>query len=518
MKYLSKSAKDILFAVIVRNRTMFKTAKASLASEHFPERDASYEMIWLSVTKHYELASDPPSQANIKRIIDSFLEEDEDDDDIEETIRAAKKVVKLAFLLTQDEIESHIQTARTYLKRYLNASLLQQATQLIESEEVPDDLSTLLSDLHHKTVANTAVEMGETALTLPMDYFTGCDVFQIPTSIPFFDAALDGGPESGEVIGWLGCVGSGKSTFTGQMADSRAKTIHAAKSEKICYIFSFEEAGNVRMALASCCAGIPRDTIKAAMRARSMSQLSSSQKGDLKEYERAQRAMLKKSDRKYFLGELERWEMATKIVNKHICLADFSGANQSLANFGPRYVDGIVDFIQIHQDQQGNPGVDLVFVDYATACVSQHLHANPKLVNQRRELILRLPFHLKRMISNKFRTATILLHQLDTAANARGPARAVYINEAGEAKTFDENCDFAMACSKMNDDGYAVVTFGKARRTTAAPDQIIRLDKPYSRFVAADRNKVSLVEGRVVDAGTARMLGGFSASKFGVTD
>lgn len=399
---------------------------------------------------------------------------------------------------------------------HLLDKLLQQAVRLQVREKLvrPSDMMSTLSEARQQLQAGLAkgtdrfqdVFTKRRTKTRPGRY--------IQVGVPFFDYFVGGhGPASGDVIGHAAPRGGGKTTLSSQLACETAKreemrARQEGRPPEWVYVFNYEQIIDPMSQMLTHLAEIDRDTVDKYVITSNADELSY---GDnYKPYElemfRDMIAAAKRGDAPWPMAERERVQQAEDFIRSHIMLADFSGQDEDNLNLAGSYVDGVRQYIDMHQEFIGRPGVAGVFIDYAGICVRIHIANNKRLkMEDQRHLIKDLPMRCKREIGNALGCFVFVSQQLSADEASRRPGTRPDPNKFNEGKAFAENCDFTLVNGVPGPGGLTVFVQSKGRRGDPRPDQVIQLHGRRGRWVAVDQQYV-VINGEVTARQDAAML------------
>lgn len=344
----------------------------------------------------------------------------------------------------------------------------------------------------------------------------------IPTGNVLVDNYCNGtGPVSGDVIGHAAPRSGGKSVLANQIGVEVAlREWNLAKLEsrppRWVYVFNYEKIEDPLTHMLSYLANIPRDTVEEFVYTKSLDSFSSGR--DYKPYEQKAYAykisLAEQGQGNFPATEQRRLELARKALQRNVMLVDFTPSTEVLADMADNYVDGITEFIESHQQMVGNPGVDAVIVDYASACVDRYLFSGKAKGGskgdpdrQENRLIQRVAMQIKHSIAVKYGAFVWVAQQLaaDEASRARGSRPDP--NKTKGCRAFFENCDYGVVNGLTTEDGLAIAVHSKTRRGRLRPDRVIRLNGEFCNW-RVDEGDYAIVANRIVSSDDVRQMQG----------
>lgn len=518
MQAIEQKERRLLFAAVCVNEMIMMRMRELFHEKELLDQFTVEEFVLDSAVDYYEQFEEMPDlgilRSNMQADWEASVMESGADDDLIADERELEEIFELANTLKQRPPELLERVCNKIIDKLYEFALRNLTTREVSSRQ---PLLQVLSDMQGQLHAGLGGGGSRFASVFDKRRaaITGNERF-IETSIPFIDSFLGGrGPISGDVIGHAAPRGAGKTTLSSQVAVEVAKrerwlSQQSAEPPKIVYVFNYEQIKDPMTQMVVNIAEIPRDTIDEYMVTFDEKILSSGK--DYHDYERkkfkAAIEAAQKGEKPWPLAELSRVELAEKFISEHIALVDFTGSDPDNNALAGRYVDGIIDYISMHQKHLGNPGVSAVLIDYAGTCVRTHISMNPKLSEDRhyRSLIDDLPLRCKREVSNRFNCFVWVSQQLAADEASRAGGTRPDPNKFKGCKSFAENCDFAIVNGMPTKEGLAVFVQSKARRGKPVPDKAVKLVGQFSRWVSAE-SQYAIVSGRAVDRADLEMLG-----------
>lgn len=499
-----------LFAATCVNERLRRRASQILRGEDFGEEYAIYRFVLDILLEYTDKHERMPKVGVLRSLIIANLQQDEDAEP--EDIQEVNELAQLMRALVDEDPAFVYEAAAGYMNDFKQHCLKERYKARIGSTQ---------------NLAETLVEAQE---ELQTSLVTDADIFANPLAIPLegrppgryfrtglgiFDHFTGGtGPAQGDVVGHAAPSGGGKSTLASHVAYLVTKLeIQQARQEGrqpgITYIFNYEQALDPFVHVLANAANVPRTTIENVINSSGQQQILSRGQ-EYKQYEldmfRMALAKARREQGNYPLAEQERIQRVQEMVKDTLIVVDFAGGNPALNPYATGLVDGVVEYIQLHQLANGSPGVTAVFLDYASAMARRFL-SGPRARTRRDmdeyTLLIDIPLQAKHKISVPMKCFTLISQQL--AADEGGKAGGVRPDPAKfrGCKAFSENCDFAFANGKTtHGEHLAIFAQAKVRRGSAMPDMIGRLVGGFSRWETADGD-YTIANNRVMDRSEA---------------
>ena len=504
----------LMTAAICINEKLYRRAK-----ELFIGRDLTDSLypvetfVMESVDAHFTQFGEMPHLDVLRSRMAADLEESEDV--APEDTQEISQIFSMAMSLNEQPPATIERVVHSLMDRFLEECLRRQISAQL-SDRRSGSLMDVLQTNQKRLQTGLASGTGrfESVFEKHRKANTGDGRF-IELGIPFLDYMIAGtGPASGDVVGHAAPRGGGKTTLSSQVAVSVAKREAVIAEElgtrpKMVYIFNYEEVRDPMTQMLVNLTKTPRDTIDEYIVTGDSSILSSGRNYKTYEQERYQKtlaAISRGAKMAWPLAELERIEAAEKFISKYIQIADFTGDDPDNAELSGRFVEGIRDYITMHQQEIGNPGVAAVIIDYAGSCVRVHISATPGLSDRnQRPLTDDLPLMAKRLIANPMRCFVWIAQQLAAVEASRRPGTRPDPNAFKDCKSFAENCVFTIASGVPTNEGYTIFVQSKARRGGQRGDRVVRLNGKYSRWIDADRD-FAIVRGEIMNRKDANRM------------
>lgn len=469
---LNRKQMFFMFAVLLRDKESFRVAKAKLDATKFATgENKPFAIVWDAAVTYHTKYDRLANYHQLLLEVESMVNDDDtiDDDDIDQMNSLLIKAWKLP------RKDFSRPQAAEYL-RYFLEELLQEQTALDLSSDPLADLSTLLSARATEISDLKSMSGGPLVEPFPTGYENKLKLVVQPTGVPFIDLFLNGGTAAREVYGFVGPVGSCKTTLTVQLAVLRALELQAvweaagkpAGKLPIVYVVAWEEPlSSLRMRALGYGANVSR---------KSMESGDYSTSKTLKPYEKA----LFKSQLSQgleVLGERERVNQMAMRLNLNLRFVDFTGGTPELKAPAGNFVDGIATVVDQDQHLRNNPGVGAIYLDYAKAAALKYCMANGLDESRKlRHLIGGMPLAAKSSLAERYGTSVWIMHQLSSEAGGRAPGVEPKSTDTMEAKNFFENVDFGLMVGTVSRENLCMIVGAKTRRAERRKPEIVHVD------------------------------------------
>lgn len=345
-----------------------------------------------------------------------------------------------------------------------------------------------------------------------------------PTTVPFIDSWMDGGPAPKEVIGLLGPTGAGKTLLAVTLICAIAErqrsiqdSFNARNMEyrpKLSYFVTYEQSvSELQHRLISCACQIKTSTVMQLKNPDT--QFTSALKGDLKTYEiDAFRKKHHNIDLAQCVipGELERWNAGRILLNDYIRVIDLSGTDPDKSRPGIGFVEEVESLIARDQERCGNPGVATVIIDYVNLAVGRYLDANNKDDSSAlRKAISMYVDKLRFKVAGRFNTHVWALNQLNAKGNSGAPTKLTSHMQAAESSAYSHHLAWCCALGvKDTETNCLTLNFSKRRRAGESldPSIIHIVDDMATMEDGRDRYMLSPSTGRIVPTALANQIRG----------
>ena len=515
MPKLSTKKIRILFAAICVNERLARRAGKILREDVFNDAFAIYRFV-LDVLleyfdEHRKLPSPPVLRSNL---LADFAgnEYAEESDELE-----LAEVYRLVEALQAEDADSLFNIVTPYMDAFKEMCIRERMKESLDNEDFVELLKTTQLDLRQAMVTDS----DKFSDPLGSNFDNRLRGKYTLTGNPLIDSFCGGtGPATGEVVGHAAVSGGGKTTLSAQTAlDTTMIELHEASQTgerpQVTYLMQWEAIEAATSCLLAYGAKVPRTTLDDYQNNPVEEQIFSTGR-DYKDYEkkrfRKHIAMAAKGKGQFPLAERERVDRLRKQIAGALYIVDFSGGNAALRQYSNRYVDGIEEFIEEHQLSIGSPGVNAVFVDYASACARAYIsNSKRKTKETEYELLLNLPLEIKRRITNPMRCWAMVHHQLGSTEGGKAGGTRPDPTAWKGCKSFCENCDHGFVNGKLTDDtNLSIFVQAKVRRGKPHPDIVGHLDGDFSTWKQATGDVV-VTGNRVMNRSEAMKMAGMNA-------
>lgn len=374
--------------------------------------------------------------------------------------------------------------SREIVRRFLKERLVYAQLAQVWQAGVPADMGTVLANA---TTALQRVEQVNNNPTAPavLGLWQDAPVNSRTTGLGWLDRYMDGGHANGEVIGLLGPTGVGKTLLGCNLAVASAQTEFKRAGEegrrpRCVYFITYElRRMEVLGRILANHAQIAASTCKLLDGMNHWNVFSSATRNDYKPYEHS---LPLRSDGPR-LGEAERYMNAERLLKDTVHIMDLSGNATERSRVGDGGIKELTGLIAQDQAVRGNPGVELVVIDYLMVLVTRSLQRRG--LDLSKNLRLEIPTAMdeaKGQIAQRFNTPVWMLHQLNAAGNRKGVTATNNHIDAAESSSFAHNCAFVASLgTKDVESSCALLTFGKRRRAgDYVPPVIVHIDGQFA--------------------------------------
>jgi hypothetical protein len=511
VKEVDSYSKIALFACIAVDEVLFKRALATLDNNLFPEQDNVFEFWFDTVKELYADVKEMPDIKMLQTAVAASLMESKDVSEEEvELINHIWQVANTYTKLPEDKKTKYCSAAYRTLSNYISDCTRKNLARQLSR---PQDLLTTIESARNSLVEKLATDedvFGSLFLE-KLDQRKPGKILSL--GLEFVDAFAAGSPGTREVMGHAAPRGGGKSTLINQCACNVAmeEQVKAAKENRApawVYIFNYERPEDPLCHSISYVGTINRNQVEHSIITGQRDHFTKAP--DYADYEVAKFGELIKNAKKgkglYPLAEYDRFNAARNRLASNLCIADFSGQTHALMRYAGNFVEGMAEFIEQHQQRNGNPGVLFVGVDYAGVCARVHMRATNRKEDAERSLIEEIPLRAKRLVANRFNCFVWVTHQLAADEAGRKGGTRPDPNKFKMCKSFPENCDFCIVNGVISkEDSLAVFVQAKARRGIPRPDMVGHLEADFCKWTSAGANYV-IYNNQVVPADLARKM------------
>lgn len=504
---LSFLKKQLMFAVAVRNPTVFEFAHKVLKDADVAKMGEFYAVIWRCVRKCYKQTNQLPDAQIMLTDVNNEL-------------------IAYPTLLTPDEIDE----CEEFIKGYIfepatwqdydvttSPMHAKEATKVVrqfKDELVAEDLSLLIRD---GTVSNnlmgvlqekvTAIAAAAVESTAPTD-----DLFDEgwqhekqpklePTGVSILDEFI-GGQTAGEVYLFFGPFSSCKTTLAVQAfciaikaAKERTDSENAAYEQagskkrvlyKAVYVTYETKKNEVRQRCLAFLANISRDRMLGVDSVATMKDLRKTGE-PIQKYEKKLYAkeISEGKDVATLPGEWERVEAAVEVIRKHGIFLDMTSVGSEI---NPKGCGGMLELAarlksQVELDKCQ---LSVVWIDHLAAMVDNMIGSDDKFTDDnKRHILKRAPKQAVDFIGVPMSCPVWIVHQFSGAANERGSTAQFHHTDGDECKTVGMFADFCIVTGPATKDGnqFCVFDVTKFRRKPPNSRKIVKIEGEFNRVV-----------------------------------
>jgi hypothetical protein len=280
------------------------------------------------------------------------------------------------------------------------------------------------------------------------------------TGIGFFDRIL-GGQRVGDLNGFIGAIGAGKTTTGCHMATASAKQAYTeweaagvpnTRPDLTLFITAEESGDRVMPRLQSAAFQIPRVKLE------TMTDWSAlTHPGATEAYEQALAPTAPE-----VLSEMDRYYINYEWFNSSLEVFDMSGSQQ-FPHAGEGFVPEIVANIESTLNARGQR-LRTVIIDWVGILVERYMGANGIRQDNLRYYISKFLSDCRRMVAERFGCTVWAMHQLKTSLGSSSPTKLFHHSDAAEATNYAAELAVC-ACMGVpdNETGCRRINFSKVR-------------------------------------------------------
>lgn len=477
---LDYRAKQLMFAVLLRNETVFKQIMPQLTADSFGSTDVIYRVVWETLVDYYQKLEHMPQYELLAADIEERLRLDPA---LLNNIEVDQLTEFLTFAFAPDTFSIPVETDPNIAKWTLRKvkqfitehELMRLHDSLITEESIPTRIPDILSQLMTRVQAIDVIDQTNNTDAFPAAWEVNTALNISPIGPSFLNAYTDGGHAVGELYGLLGPYGSCKSTLAYMISVDQAtmayqyRIDHPSTKPRIAVVVSYEDRINaMRQRSMGYAARISRSVMQTMT---SYADLSTT--GNLREYELHEfRDDINTLGMANVAGERERVMHQQGILNTHLCLLDMTGfSRKGVGGGGIREIANNIS----EELRRRNAECCCVVIDYVGAMVKRHISMNELNLDDIRHHIGASVIDAKSLIGDVFNVPVWLLHQYNGSANSITAPRVPDHTEAAENRSFGENLDFIFGISRVQPNNLAVIGCTKHRRFGNKENRVIRV-------------------------------------------
>lgn len=505
---LSPEMRSRVLGYILRRYDLFLQAKDLLTIHHF-DTEPELAALWSIVLDYHEQHNRLPGEEIL--LVELF---ERRRDSLTLPASAIQRAVDmLAHVFALDESKIDVAWAAARLQHLLYDHLATETTRAITTlYGVPTDGAGWAEKIYSQSQLIAGVTTGT-----PPSIFGSEDENDTswmvqpkiiePTGVGFVDHYLDGGPARGEVHLVLGPTGSCKTRLVTQLVETEIRAMAAqARAQPdappgVSVYAHYELKGpEVMQRFLSCAASVPLKTLE---RASSLGCYSTSQ--SLKDYERTlfQREI---SAGLPVLGEQERLKAAREILRRHLVTFDMTGSDN--LSVGTRGHDELIGRVRSYFKAHPTFRPATIVVDYIGAMVERQINAEGRDDRDRRNLVGRMPLHLRNLMAVPLDCKVWVLQQVASAQSSMPVTTLPKRSDAADAKNLADNCDSCLVLSNPNAQNLCLIANDKPRRTGRYEPKILHIHPVYSWVEdVSEQYQTEARSKSILSKEEARMLG-----------
>lgn len=275
---------------------------------------------------------------------------------------------------------------------------------------------------------------------------------RIPTGVTFIDLMLNGGPRIGEVYGFLGESGGGKTTMSNQVAISYARSKHRVA------VFTYEEpvSNEYLIPVYACASGVSRNALEALPADFDPSQLDA--------------------------DTSERLKKAMDVIGPYLAFYDMSGIYDKRGYGG---VEEIASILAQARDN-GNP-YEAIVIDWFWVLMTRVFGRDRKSkIDDERKYAQDVCDQIKNL-AREFNVWALVMQQMAPAA-AGGKKKKSW-REAAEMRSFAWYFHGCLVLEPLNEQKIGALHLSKGRNMSAA-STMVKLDGEHATFVSLSKDMV----------------------------
>lgn len=477
---LDQRSKQLMFAVLLRNESVFKQVQ-ELLTDQFESHDVVYRVVWETVVEYFNKLEHLPQYELLAAEIEERLKSDPA---LLSGVEIEQMNEFLTFAYDPSTFSLPVETDETIAKWTLSKvrqfivehALVEMHQNLITEDSIPLHVPDVLSKLITRVQNVDSIGSTHNSTAFPDDWETDIALDIRPTNLTFLDHYINGGHVPGELYGVLGPFGSCKSTIAYALsveqataAYNRFTNTHPGSKRRVAFIVSYEDRIKMmRQRSMGYAARISRQVMEGM---KSYADLSTT--GSLRDYElREYRDAIRTAGLENTPGERERVQQQKEILNNHLCLLDLTGFDRKGVGGGSiREIAGLINSELRRRDAE----CACVVIDYMGAMVRRFIAMNDGEVDNIRHYMAASIIDAKSLLADEFNTPVWLLHQLNGDANSWLGAKIADHTSASEIKSYAENLDFCFSISRIQANNLAVIGCTKHRRAGGQEKKVIHV-------------------------------------------
>ena len=484
--YLTDKNKELLMALLMYNKDLYRAAAEMLKPESFDAYDAHFGILWKCLVQLHEAVGDLPTREMILAWVDELASgggiSEIELASLQDFLTRAEDLQKKNAALGKDLTEeTYTRWGSEKLRQFLEEALTREVRSELpgDSPDMAVQMPSILLELRERYDRIQALDAAPVNLAFPTGWDQDTAIDVEPTMLKFIDVFMGGGSASAEVYGFMGPDGSCKTTILYMLAAEAAKRYYdeakAGGRKRVAFVFSYEDnLPTMRRRIMGYAAGVMRKYFEVAKDYNK----DLSHRDSLRDYEKLKhQTELLRGD--VVDGEYERVMELVPQFNDHLCLVDGTGGRYSHGGTGG--VDEIAQRVGTELRAR-NALCGMVGVDYLLAAVDRYMRANNISPDHKRHHVGAFPLSVKHKVAAPFNCHVWLLQQLAAAANSRASGASQHHTDAAEAKNFGENLDFCLQLGvprQINEHKILSLECTKQRRWKTEPRLFLEISHDY---------------------------------------
>jgi len=518
---LSLLKKQLMFAVAVRNPTVFEFAHKVLKDADVAKMGEFYAVIWRCVRKCYKQTQQLPdaqillTDVNNELIAYPTLLTEDEIDECEEFIKGY--IFEPATWQDYDVTTStmHAKEATKVVRQFKDELVAGDLSLLIRDGTVSNNLMQVLQD---KVASIASAAEDSNALTDAL-FDDGWQHETQPklesTGVSVLDEFI-GGQTAGECYLFFGPFSSCKTTLAVQAFCVSVKAAHdrtvtenaayeAAGSEtrvlyKAVYATYETKKNEVRQRCLAFLADISRDRMLGVASVATMQDLRKTGELPLQKYEETLYAkeIAKGVDPASLMGEWERVEAAVELIRKHGIFLDMTSVGSEI---NPKGCGGMLELAARLKAQAAldKCQITVVWIDHLAAMIDNMVGSDDKFTDDnKRHILKRAPKQAVDFIGVPLGCPVWIVHQFSGSANERGPSAQFHHTDGDECKTVGMFADFCIVTGPATKDGnqFCVFDVTKYRRKPPNSRKIVKIEGEFNRI--KNMSKLYCIQGATI--------------------
>lgn len=502
-RLLSDKKKWLMLAGCLRDAVVFERARSILTGRHLSDGMGwTYRVIWEAVSQFFDEHQALPSYDALWALVEDRLGGESIDGS--DPRRQARRFLRWVYRRAVAQDEPHRQFLLDLCSQYVEEQIVFEGqANLTRDQTAPRDLPGFLATLQTQLQVVRQVTVTHDAPLFEEGWEEEAVLEFVSTGIPCLDRFFGGGMAAGEVYGFLGPMGSCKTTLAVQLTVNFAH--HAASLETddgltpVAILVSTEmNLKEARVRLLSYAARIPHARLRACIATRRLLE-------SLRDDPRPAAAPETVYEREWFmaggyLSERKRCQIQIELLNRHVLMMDFSGSSDSGYRVDETGFTRIATTIESIMAARKLRPVCLI-LDHASALADKIVEATPRATPDMLRMILkRIPLSMS-AFAKKHAIPAWVNHQLAGRLNTASPAASLDHTDAAECSKFGEYVDFAVLTTRPTSDDLQLAKFQctKHRREPPRPYAVVRVDGAFGRIVdVSDEYAVDHMSRRIV--------------------